>query len=497
MIRSTTAVFPGVPVGPSPLLPDGDYVPQISLTNFSSQDVNVHVQDSQTSGGTPSVQDLGTSLVPGRSSRVLKFRNLQGDPGLKNSFLVSSDGAPGDLISKLVAASEARLQEVELLGKDQNDPENGGNHPWSLEQGNESTLLLFNHGAKAITFFVFISGASTLWQKTYRLAPLQTEAISFRSLIEEGTADDSGKTISKKTRSGQVGWIAAAPVSGKGRLLQSNRHIAMARSFSCPSSYALCAAQFVPNTTTLLVGHTVNFGSVLIAMCDNSLQPQGFPCGGETAYAQCPQCTYSWTSGSPSIVSIDGPSDGTNVAARGVAGGSGTINVNVLDHTFACQFIGSGTASVRVPRSLTLSLGTKVTYNGNNMIECDGITNDGPRWGYSRCAIFTLKDQNGLTITTGSFTASEVVSKIASNPGTLPVHTGGGNLTNGTFQDFWSFVAGASPPPQPGEFVKSRQRLTIKDNTTGTLYPDIRINCLDFESTDVTATDITISGTCQ
>ena len=151
---------------------------------------------------------------------------------------------------------------------------------------------------------------------------------------------------------------------------------------------------------------------------------------------------------------------------------------------------------VQVPTSLALSLGQEVTYNGNNMIECNG-TNDGRRWGYSRCGTFTLQDQAGAAIVTGSLTASEMVTTISSNPPGLRTNTGGGTLMNGTFQDFWSFVAVAPPPPQPGEFAKVRQNITITNAGANLTYSNIRINCLDFEYNDVTVTDITQTGSCQ
>ncbi|HMD39181.1 MAG TPA: hypothetical protein VKH15_07865 [Candidatus Acidoferrum sp.] len=45
--------------------------------------------------------------------------------------------------------------------------------------------------------------------------------------------------------------------------------------------------------------------------------------------------------------------------------------------------------------------------------------------------------------------------------------------------------------------MKSRQSISLKDNNAGVTYSNIRINCLDFEYNDVTATDITKSGSCQ
>jgi len=183
--------------------------------------------------------------------------------------------------------------------------------------------------------------------------------------------------------------------------------------------------------------------------------------------------------------------------ALNAAGGGYLVFVRVTASDGTTQDSNAVSFYVQIPTYLNLSLGTKVTYNGTNMIECNG-QNDGPRWGYSRCATFTLMDQTGTTaITTGSFTATESVPTVSSNPPGLTAKTGGGPLTNGTFQDFWAFVATSSPPPQPGEYLKARQSLTVKDNNASLTYSNIRINCLDFEYNDISVTDITNSGSCQ
>jgi hypothetical protein len=168
------------------------------------------------------------------------------------------------------------------------------------------------------------------------------------------------------------------------------------------------------------------------------------------------------------------------------------ISSGALSHKLA---LGCGLMS-HPPTSLSLVLGAKQTYNGTNMIECNG-TNDGPRWGYSRCAVFTALDQTGAAIVTNALSASETVPTVSSNPAGLRAKVGGGSLVNGTFQDFWSFVAVSSPAPQPGQFVKARQTITLTNASADLTYPSLRINCLDFESSDVTATDITSAGTCQ
>src|SRR5262249_16894396 len=159
-------------------------------------------------------------------TKTLSFRDLPSDPGMRNSFVVFSTASPGDLVAKVSARTDLRSGEVELLGKDERDPQNGGKHPWSIEQGTDSTLLLFNHGSATEAFSVVIAAGDAVWQRAYTLKPMQTEAISFGTLIHDQTQDDSGKKLPKDVESGQVTWYGAG--TGKGRLLLSKSDIAMA-----------------------------------------------------------------------------------------------------------------------------------------------------------------------------------------------------------------------------------------------------------------------------
>ncbi len=136
--------------------------------------------------------------------------------------MVYSDGAPGALVAKLVSKSDSRAPQVELQAKDALDTNNAGGHPWSIKQGVESTLLLFNHGGKTQDFTVSVSG-SEVWQKSYTLAPMQTKAINIRALIENHVKDDNGKMLPQTTSAGEISWLAADATQVSGRLLQSDR----------------------------------------------------------------------------------------------------------------------------------------------------------------------------------------------------------------------------------------------------------------------------------
>ena len=90
-----------------------------------------------------------------------------------------------------------------MQAKDNDCPQNGGGHPWSIQPGTASTLLLFNHSADTTRRFNVLIGTEKAeqWQKCYYLAPLETKAISINEIVEKQMADERG------TRSqGRCSW---------------------------------------------------------------------------------------------------------------------------------------------------------------------------------------------------------------------------------------------------------------------------------------------------
>jgi hypothetical protein len=266
---------------------------------------------------------------------------------VKNSFIVVSDGAPGDLMAKLISVTDSGVPEVESLGKDEMDPNNGGAHPWSLEEETESTLLLFNPSTAPQKFTVLIHSGPSLWQRVYVLEPTQTEAISFRGLIQDEVKDDKGRILPKDAQSGEVDWFS--PVSGKGRLLQSNPHLQMARSFSCGYGWVLCGT--VNNTIggTISVGASnVSLGGIEALVCSQTQTCTGYVGGvGDNGY------TYDWSSLGSSSITIAGSSLSANVdtvQVNGVGGGSATVQVDIYDPH--CHASAQGKGTVQVPTSL-------------------------------------------------------------------------------------------------------------------------------------------------
>lgn len=96
----------------------------------------------------------------------------------------------GDHSRTCLMIPKLTLREVELPGKDEADMFNAGQHPWSLENGTESNLLLFNHSKDKATFEVEIDKDDVSWDKHYTLNPKQTLALDIRTLINNSVPDD-------------------------------------------------------------------------------------------------------------------------------------------------------------------------------------------------------------------------------------------------------------------------------------------------------------------
>lgn len=338
-LMSPNTTFTGVPMGRSLLLPDGNYVPELSLANFSEKAIHVRVKYAATSGTSASIFDEGSLVVPGRTTRWIPLAEVRPLDSFQNSFIVESDGAPGDLIAKMVSASNSQLHEIELPAKDEQDMNNSGAHPWSLQGGNESTLLLFNHGDNANYVNVVISAGSATWEKAFKLAPMQNMALSIRSVIQSGMKGDKGETLPADTAVGMVEWFPGHSGGVAGRMLVSNRALEMARSFSCNYYEYLCQAEFQGGTTLIIDGQVVNFGSIIPGVC------LGYsPCdpGGTLEYQGGSGFTYYWSSANTGIISVSGSNTNSSVNTLGVAPGSTTVTGDASDGTCDAQGGGGG-----------------------------------------------------------------------------------------------------------------------------------------------------------
>ncbi len=122
---------------------------------------------------------------------------------------------------------------VQLIGKDSQDTNNGGGHPWTIADDDQSTLLLYNHSDQPAIFNVNIAVGGMTWHEEYNLVVNETRAVSIGEIISKQESDRSGKKLPPDATSGEISWFTAAPGKGTGRLLVSNPQTMLARNFSC------------------------------------------------------------------------------------------------------------------------------------------------------------------------------------------------------------------------------------------------------------------------
>jgi hypothetical protein len=226
----------------------------VALANFSPRPAHVTVRFSKTSGisGSTVASDtpVGDINLPPQRTQILHLADLQGDSGLRNSFVVTSDAAPGDLAVSMASKAPGNQGDVELLGKDAQQPENAGAHPWSVAHGNDSTVLIFNHTQQEQRIVATILNGKALWQKLIKLSPLETIALSMNDLIKNQARDDRQRILPADLVEGEIIWTMSDPKTVTGRLLVSNRIASMARNFSCSPFTTLCGASLSPTSAS-------------------------------------------------------------------------------------------------------------------------------------------------------------------------------------------------------------------------------------------------------
>lgn len=229
---------------------------------------------------------------------------------------------------------------------------------------------------------------------------MQTKAIGIRGLLEGKVKDDNGRILPPNNLSGQLAWFS--PVNGKGRILESNRRLAMARSFSCGLHYIVCGITDNQIGGTIGIGATgASLGYVLPSIC----QANGNSCfGGTFAYPGDDGFDYYWTSGNTSYISIASSQIlGNNdyVYVNGVGVGSTSVKVAISDY-FGCNTNGQGTGNVQpVINSISPAQGLI------------GVTTSSVTISGSGLAGATVNGGTGITPTVKSTSSTTVVVDLA------------------------------------------------------------------------------------
>jgi hypothetical protein len=439
--RSGNTVFTGVPVGAATYLPGSFFTPQVALANFGTKPVSATVLFARTTDSGPEPSNVATVSVPAMSSQTIALPLLTGDPGLRNSFIVQSDAAPGTLFASVAAVGAPGFGLVEQIGKDQQTTANGGGHPWDLTGGQGAVLLLFNHSTVPKYFNVKIGNGGVLWQQPYQLAPMETRAVSIRELISGQVKDQDGKVLSRSLEQGEIGWFNANPAEGKGRLMQidpATQTVAgnarVARNFSCGYYYNLCGAYLYVDSITLNYEESsspASLGQVIPMICTNG---DDGGCSGQSSSHSGLGYTYNWLSNTPSIATVYGSSTSSTATFWGEGPGTGSATGQIS--SLGCIFGAPGTPTVTKPTALAY-----VGQNAQGAANCPAGQN-----GFSRQITLQVVDQNGNPSPIQNFTMSDVIT-VGSPNGLGITGTQTGSLANvsGPFLDSLYVCSAACP----------------------------------------------------
>ena len=130
-------------------LEDGDFSRAVTLVNDAIDPMQARVVVLDANGLQVAYKEL---QLPGHTSLSVELH---------------------DLLTE--ALGVIRPCSVELQAKDNDSPQNGGGHPWSIEPGTTSTVLLFNHSTNGPKRFnVNIGSGAQTWQRSYQLAFMET-----------------------------------------------------------------------------------------------------------------------------------------------------------------------------------------------------------------------------------------------------------------------------------------------------------------------------------
>ncbi|MGI8742431.1 MAG: hypothetical protein ACR2NN_07635 [Bryobacteraceae bacterium] len=196
-LKSSSAVFPGI-AGPNA----GSGKLQAAIANFGSAAHQATITISE-SGSQKTVATI--PLAPNSVSTADLTSALSGQQA-DASLIVTADGKPGEVLSgiQVLATPGSGSSNVTLPWKDRNQRANGGQHPWRIDGGFSSTVMLFNPdrntGNNAITFSVYADHKT--WTKLVSVPPLTTVALRLNDIVDKQRADDKEPLCHVKARMG-------------------------------------------------------------------------------------------------------------------------------------------------------------------------------------------------------------------------------------------------------------------------------------------------------
>jgi hypothetical protein len=325
----------------------------LSLANFSdiplkysvqlADTVTSPVKDTDGNSHPPLVNVLHSGTIPPHQTDEYVFSGQEAQNGLLHSVVVTTAAKPGTYQAKLVSRSTGILYQVELLAKETREMNNAGVHPFTLKEDSQSHIILFNHSKNDAKAGIFInSGPATVWASEIVLAPLETREVSINQLQKDQIPDDHGNRIPVTAREGVADW--RTPDSGQvtGRLMVTSHDKAMARNFSCGTSYSVCGLSLATFSNYLAVGGDEQLYEADAYYCTVNPLDYCSHTGNQTNGT----VYYAWSVGATNIIALSSPSQASvkSPMLTGVSAGTGYANVTAS--AGSCQTSGGGDPAV-------------------------------------------------------------------------------------------------------------------------------------------------------
>jgi hypothetical protein len=289
------------------------------------------------------------------------------------------------------------------LTKDALVDENAGVHPWSLENGNGSTMLLFNQSNRPQDFHVQLTADGVVWSKVLNLPSLATEEVNITDIVNKHVPDDNGQKLPPLANAGIGFWYVSGTGLGKGRMLISNSANGMARSFSCGNYATVGGAKWGGSISKILNKATTDIGSVVSEIV---LVTGGQGCVGTfQSWQNSSSYTYAYSSSNHSVATVALDANQLDADVTGAAGGTTIIAGTVTDGFNHCGAGASTSILNQVPTSLSIVAGTDSTSSESGCTTSGGLAG----CGVGRTFKYQVNDQSGGAIKINALAYGDVI----------------------------------------------------------------------------------------
>jgi hypothetical protein len=403
------------------------------------------------------------------------------------SVTLATTGLPDEVVAVATSYDQALHYGAQTPFSDQLAAHWVGSQ-WEYDPQHDSIITVGNGGTKPTqaAFTIFYNQGTQKYQMVQTLQAGEQMWMDIGKLIREGVPDKNGKPLPSDLTSGSyeirdlTNKAIGTLFEGKIIYDKTYGHV----TYGCGACCGYTKSYFYYNPLNIPFQGTADQ-----AVYANDGCAGGAPVDVNGAFAG------TWKVADTNIATV-----GSQGTFTGVGAGSTTFSVEgdlqwnlPRQH---CPFIPAapspGTVNVQVPTSLGGPTPTKTTYTGQELLDCYQQSMDPvvPHfYGYKECESYTVLDQNKNQIMQAGIEFDENVQITSTNVG-LNSYTGGG-FTDGAFNVKDMLALGsATAAPAPGSYAVAKQTWTLHSSGA-----TVRVNCLDFEATDVTVTNITSTPT--